>query len=121
MEVLVANDGLLTNYEVMQLLEQNREDRKKSKQSNFRDQSTVTLEKQVLQYLKNTNDRTSKIKSNQMKEYLRNLKSICHVDEENCLTEAELIQLSNHMPIQPVEVHLVSYFIKMFVLYPYIL
>lgn len=114
MEVLKPSDGLLTNAEVYELINQNKKQRpaqysldngakveSKLPSSHYLSlQNREFVENETLNYLKQTN---TNLNSEAIKLFIRKLKQL-----DVHLTETELVQLANHQPSFPVEVHIVS-------------
>lgn len=119
MEIINANDGLLTNIEVLQILEQRKELDKYFIQHKLYPHKNNIVMDQTIDYINSTTTIESMKNITNLKKYLRNIKKICGTDVNSIstLTEGELIQIANHIPTQPVEVHLVNiYFLISFIL-----
>lgn len=111
MEVKSSNAGLLTNIEVLELLKERRASSKKSRKqsssssSHFDSvdelQSKELLEKHTIKYIESWKSGKAQT-SESVGAKLSAVKAM-----QLGLTEGELIQLSNHFPAHPVEVHLV--------------
>ena len=60
-----------------------------------------------MKYIKSTLSSQLLDDTEALKNYIKQVKQICGTSEQSVLTENELIQLANHIPTQPVEIHLV--------------
>jgi hypothetical protein len=101
MEIVTSNDGLLTNVEVYQHIQELRASRSSNLNTFGPLQQRENVELNVLKYVSST-----KVKDHSIEEvqcFLSNIKK-----EKYELTEGELVQLANHIPSHAVEVHLVS-------------
>mmetsp|Transcript_7716 Transcript_7716/g.7810 ORF Transcript_7716/g.7810 Transcript_7716/m.7810 type:complete len:130 (-) Transcript_7716:142-531(-) len=101
MEIISSNDGLLTNIEVADLIELRRKQRKSVGQSPIvaELQDRERIETRVAKYVvQSAPGNTSELVS-------RCLSALKELQLD--LTEAELIQVANHIPLFPVEIHLI--------------
>eukprot|EP01036_Dinobryon_divergens_P028651 gene28651-37632_t len=101
MQIISANDGSLTNLEVLELIQE-----KRGKNSILTDGQSIELqnreyiEKKAIDYIKGTT--VGRIPSVHMKECIKSLISL------DCgLTEAEIIQIANACPQSDVEFYLI--------------
>lgn len=99
MEVKLPNDGLLTNREVLDLLEERRSTRAVAAHGNALLQDREHIEKSTVKYLN-----SSAVKDTTSETVIRCLNAIKRL--ELGLTEAEMIQIANHVPVNEVEIHL---------------
>lgn len=98
MEVISFNDGLLTNREVLDLLEERRVTRQAGKHHNILFQDREQVELNTIRYLK-----TSAIKDTTIDSLLACLNAIKKLQFD--LTEGEMVQIANHVPVEEVEIH----------------
>ena len=100
--IVSANDGLLTNVEVRDILASRRQHRKPEVNQPHTDlQSREFVESKVLKYIEEsvpTVDNSMEL----VRECLSTLKKM-----NLGLTEGELVQIANHIPMRQVELHLV--------------
>lgn len=99
MEVKLPNDGLLTNREVLDLLEERRSTRAVAAHGNALLQDREHIEKTTMKYLNG-----SAIKNTTSETVIRSLNAIKRLGLG--LTEAEMIQIANHVPMNEVEIYL---------------
>ena len=98
MEVLSHNDGLLTNVEVLELLEERRASRTLAPHHNVALQDREHVELQTIRYIK-----SSMVKDTTSHSAIKGLNAIKKLKLD--LTEGEMIQIANHVPICEVEIH----------------
>ena len=104
MEILSTNDGLLTNIEVLELINDRKKTRalfSQSKNEFQTYQDREVIEHETRKYI--TSHQSAEHDFESIKACLRKLKRMAL-----SLTEGELIQIANHMPSFQVEVYLVS-------------
>ena len=103
MEVLKSGESpsLISNLEVMQLLQERKDARSQSETNNINTkfQNRDWVEKSVLDYVK-----TSPVGGSDVKEDMSKLVEILRTGYD--LTNAETLQILNHLPTSLVEVHL---------------
>jgi len=99
MEIVSRNDGLLTNVEVLALLEERRKRRDKHRMLGPELQQRESIELSSIKYL-----RASAIKETPSEAVIKCLSAIKRLNHD--LTEAEMIQIANHAPTLEVEVHM---------------
>mmetsp|Transcript_25371 Transcript_25371/g.25599 ORF Transcript_25371/g.25599 Transcript_25371/m.25599 type:complete len:131 (-) Transcript_25371:83-475(-) len=100
MEIESYNDGLLTNIEVAELLEETKSIRKINYAISPELQNREAIETQTIKYI-----RQSVIKNSSSKHHIEFGKTLKEMQLD--LTEGETLQLMNHCPSHPVEVHLI--------------
>lgn len=98
MEVLSLNEGLLTNVEVLELLEERRAERIVAPHNNVAQLDREHVELQTMRYLK-----ASPIKDATGESVIVGLNALRKLDL--VLTEGEMVQLANHLPSCEVEVY----------------
>ena len=98
MEVLSRNDGLLTNREVLDSLEERRARREVAAHNNIALQDREQVELNALRYLK-----ASTAKDATSETVVAGLNAIKKLKLE--LTEGEMVQLANHVPVSEVEIY----------------
>jgi homoaconitase/3-isopropylmalate dehydratase large subunit len=98
MEVLSHNEGLLTNVEVLELLEERRASRALAPHHNVALQDREHVELQTIRYIK-----SSMVKDTTSPSAIKGLNAIKKLKLD--LTEGEMIQIANHVPTCEVEIH----------------
>ena len=98
MEVLSLNEGLLTNVEVLELLEERRAERVVAPHNNVAQLDREHVELQTMRYLK-----ASPIRDATGESVIAGLNALRKLDL--VLTEGEMVQLANHLPVCEVEVY----------------
>ena len=98
MEVLKVNSGLLTNAEVLELLEERRGTRQVAAHNNVALQDREHVELNTVRYVKSSAARDTTCDT-----VLAGLNAIRKLNLE--LTEGEMVQLANHVPLTEVEVY----------------
>ena len=97
MEVKVSNAGYLTNIEVLDLINERKQQR--SNRVDQDKQNVVLIESEVSRYFQRHDK--EKYSSNDIKQMLSNIKKL-NLD----LKETELLTIANLIPIRAVELHL---------------
>ncbi len=105
MKIIQKFDGLITNNEVLEVIKENRKQRS-SKTTHSSLQNREFIETQTLQYLKSQ-------KTINFESFKKVMKDIQDLNFN--LIEAEILQLLNHTPQLPVEVHLVINLIRILI------
>lgn len=100
MQVKSGNDGLLTNYEVLDLLKERKENRDYWRKNTIELQARIALENRFQAYMKQSSTRS--LSFDQMKDLMVQLKAL-----KLKLSEEEMIQLANLLPTSEVEMYLV--------------
>ena len=100
MEVKSANDGLLTNIEVLELLLENRQKSAVTTSVAIELQNKQSIEIETSKYISESS--VGKYSSEIVRTFLSKVKSLGFG-----LTEGEILQFANHIPTRPVEIHLV--------------
>eukprot|EP01033_Poteriospumella_lacustris_P016410 gene16410-11733_t len=100
MQVKSTNDGLLTNYEVLDLIKERKAQRDYWRKNTIDLQPRIALENKIQQYMKRSANKD--LSFEQVKTLLAQLKAL-----KLRLTEEELIQLVNLMPTSEVEMYLI--------------
>jgi len=106
MEVLKSGESpsLISNLEVMQLLQERKDARSQGETNSISNTKTFQnrdwIEKSVLEYVKTSPVGGSDVKAKDMSKLVERLRA------EYGLTNAETLQILNHLPTSLVEVHL---------------
>jgi DNA-directed RNA polymerase subunit F len=100
MQIKSSNDGLLTNYEVLDLIKERKAQRDYWRKDTIHLQPRIALENKIQAYMKNSI--TKSLSFEQIQGLLRQLKQL-----QLQLTEEEMIQLANLLPTSEVEMYLI--------------
>jgi hypothetical protein len=102
MEIKSLNDGLLTNIEVLSVLQERAASRAGRTDLSPELHGCIVMEQQVIQYIKESP--VGGLTYQAVREKLAKVKAL-----DYGLTEGEMIQLANHCPNQPVDIHVVMW------------
>jgi hypothetical protein len=100
MQVRSANDGLLTNYEVLDLIKERKAQRDYWRKNTIDLQPRIALENKIQAYMKQSI--TKSLSFQQIQGLLQQLKKL-----QLQLTEEEIVQLANLLPTSEVEMYLI--------------
>jgi DNA-directed RNA polymerase subunit F len=104
MEIISKNCGMLTNAEVMAVVEEQREKRGK-RAADPELQNQQRIEKTTLSYLRKS--AIGKTSSAMCERFMGCMQKLQQEDDKYYVTEAEMLQLVNHVPVTEVELHLI--------------
>lgn len=101
MKVLLTNEGALSDFEVLQLLQERRESRL-HKSANVAYAERNWMDHKVLKFLTQAHSKCAQLTASQIQAFLQ------QVDHESlALTPSETLQFINHIPMELVDVHLI--------------